>query len=120
MRMIIEIPRIPCSPNEILGYHWRHRARNNRLWQDEIHAATFRSKPARPYARARVHIDRRSPGELDPDNLTGAVKPILDALRYAGILLDDTPKHLVLEVTQTRSHKLPARTLIEIQSLEIP
>lgn len=117
----LDIPRIPASPNQLLGAHWRHRHRNSQTWQDEIwfalHQAGY-STQRTPYARARVTIDRRSRGELDPDNLVGSVKPVIDALRYAHVLVDDSPKHLELVVTQLRDHRVPPRTLITIQALE--
>lgn len=113
----LEIPRIPESPNNFLGFHWRHRDRNSKLWQMEIHYALMGRRPPQPYERAKVHIDRRSRGELDKDNLYGCVKPVIDALRYSKVLVDDSPKHLELDVTQSRSFKLPPRTLIEIEPL---
>jgi hypothetical protein len=109
------------SPNDLLGMHWRYRHKNSKLWQTEIHVTLHQQggPPQAPFGRARVCIERRSPGELDPDNLVGAVKPIIDALRYSHVLVDDSPAHLELVVTQVRSHKLPARTLIEIQPIEV-
>lgn len=116
----LEIPRIPESPNNFLGFHWRHRQRNSDLWQKEIHYALLAVGESphhrQPFERAKVHIDRRSRGELDTDNLYGCVKPVVDALRYSNVLVDDNPQHLELVVTQQRS-MLPPRTLIEIQPL---
>lgn len=117
----LEIPRIPPSPNNLLGAHWRHRAKNSELWRQEVWLALYQSKavPPAPYPRAQVSIDRRSRGQLDPDNLVGSVKPVIDALRYAKVLLDDSPAHLELKVTQTQHSKLPPRTLIKIQPLNV-
>jgi hypothetical protein len=117
---VLEIPRIPESPNNFLGFHWRHRQNNSKLWQQEVYFALRKGHlgPALPYPKARVHIERRSRGQLDPDNLVGCVKPIIDALRYALVLIDDSPDHLMLQVTQIRSFRLPPRTRIEIQPLE--
>lgn len=67
-----------------------------------------------PYQRAQVTINRQSRGQLDPDNLVGSVKPVIDALRHAAILVNDSPDHIQLTVTQSRG---PALTRIEIQSL---
>lgn len=116
----LEIPRVPPSPNNLLGSHWRYRAKNSELWRTEIAVAVHQAggPPAKPYPRAKVTIDRRSRGELDPDNLVGSVKPVLDGLRYARVLVDDTPKHLELVVTQSRTCRNRPRTLIEIQPLE--
>ena len=116
----LEIPRIPPSPNTLLGTHWRYRHKNSALWQKEVWYALITAgySPQRtPYPKARVTINRRSRQQLDPDNLVGCVKPVIDALRYAHVLLDDSPNHIELVVTQTRDRSLNPRTLIEIQPL---
>lgn len=121
--IVLEIPRAPETPNNFLGFHWRHRQRNSQLWQQEIHYALIQAgespQQRQPFERAKVHIDRRSRGELDKDNLYGCVKPVIDALRYSNVLVDDSPQHLELDVTQSRSFKLPPRTLIEIEPLPV-
>ncbi len=117
----LEIPRIPPSPNELLGFHWRHRKRNSDTWHKEIvYALLTAGYPLQrlPYERAKVTIHRQSRGELDPDNLIGSVKVILDSLRYAHVLVDDSPKHLELVVTQSRDHRVTPFTRIQIQPLE--
>lgn len=117
----LEIPRVPCSPNDLLGYHWRHRQRNSKLWQQEINCALVGRKPEQPYPCAYIAIVRCGHGELDEDNLTGSVKPIIDALRYAKVLVDDSPKHMTLRVTQSRcSPKVGPSTRIEIIPISLP
>lgn len=114
--MILEIPRVPPSPNNLVG-HWRFRHRNTQLWRNEVYYAVVQSseRPSAPYPKATVSIDRRSIGILDEDNLVASMKPVIDGLRHAGVLLDDSPAHMKLSVTQTQSRKLPPRTRIEIQ-----
>lgn len=109
--MIIEIPRVPRSPNYLNGHHWRIRHAESKLWREEIYFAVRGTRPPTPYVKARVTIDRRATHKLDPDNLHGCVKPVVDALRYARILLDDTADHIELTVTQSRGKPL---TRIEI------
>jgi len=119
----LDIPRIPVSPNALLGFHWRYRKQNCDLWQKEIWYALISagySPQHLPYPRAKITICRQSHCSLDPDNLVASVKPIIDALRYARVLVDDSAKHLELVVTQTRERRSVApRTLIEIQPLEV-
>ena len=115
----LEIPRIPESPNDLRRFHWRHRHRHDKLWKDEVWYAVLQAKPFHaPLAKVKVSIDRRSRGRLDPDNLVSSMKPVIDALRHAGVIRNDTPDHIELVVTQSRTQDLPPRTLIEIQSLE--
>lgn len=106
--MILEIPRVPSSPNYFRGKHWRHRHRDSKMWNDEIYYAVHQARAHRdpPYERAQINIHRRSLGELDPDNLMGSVKPVIDALRYAKVLVDDSAQHIKLTVTQSRGKPL--------------
>jgi hypothetical protein len=51
---------------------------------------------------------------LDTDNL--CPKYFIDALRYAGVIDDDTPKHLHIQTHQEKvSHKSEEKTLIELE-----
>lgn len=114
--LMIEIVRVPPSPNYLLGKHWRFRHRNTDVWKEEVAWAVFGKAPQRPYLKARVTIERRSRGQLDPDNLVASVKPVIDALRYARVLLDDTADHLELKVTQSRG---PSLTRIQIEPINV-
>jgi len=52
---------------------------------------------------------------LDPDNAAGSCKDLLDGLRHAGILSDDTWYQIKLEVDQQRvDHYNEEKTVIEI------
>lgn len=51
---------------------------------------------------------------LDPDNLIGGAKHFVDGLRYAGLIPDDSPDKITLEVTQEKVAKNEERTEIEI------
>lgn len=115
LEIILEIPRVPSSPNYLRGKHWRVRWRETKLWNEEVGLAILQARHQDPpYPLAQVTIDRRSRGELDPDNLVGSVKPVIDALRHAAILVNDSPDHIKLTITQSRGDPL---TRIEIQPL---
>lgn len=52
---------------------------------------------------------------LDPDNFAGSVKDLLDGLRHAGLLDDDTSDKIILQTEQVRvNHKSEEKTVIEI------
>jgi hypothetical protein len=115
--IVLEIPRIPESPNQLRRFHWRHRHRHDNLWKEEVWYAVLITKPMGvPFAKAQITIDRRSHGQLDEDNLVSAMKPVIDALRHAQVIVDDTPAHIRLTVTQSRG--IP-RTRIEVHSLQV-
>jgi hypothetical protein len=56
-----------------------------------------------PPARAHLAVFRDGPQVLDPDNLVGGCKPILDALRRLTLIADDKPAALQLDVHQARA-----------------
>lgn len=52
---------------------------------------------------------------LDPDNLIGGCKYFIDGLRHAGLIPDDRPEDITLEVRQEKvTSKIEERTEIEI------
>ena len=54
---------------------------------------------------------------LDKDNLYGACKPLIDAIRGYKIIPDDTPKHIDLYVEQEKSPN--KTTFVEIAAKEM-
>lgn len=68
--------------------------------------------------RSFVRIARYSCRPLDIDNFAGGCKPIIDQLRYAGIIRDDNPEAIQVEFLQFKvAHKAQERTEIEIKQL---
>jgi len=61
-----------------------------------------------------VIITRCSCGSLDRDNNFSAAKPLIDALREAGHIPNDTEKDIELFVFQKKVKRKEAGTLIEI------
>lgn len=50
---------------------------------------------------------------MDEDAKYGAVKPLLDAIKKAGLIYDDSPEWLTLRVNQEKNDK--DRTLVEVR-----
>jgi hypothetical protein len=66
-------------------------------------------------ARVVVRIERRSTNLLDPDNLTGSVKSLLDCLRAAKLIHDDDSQSITLSVTQSKvKTRKEAGTFVEL------
>lgn len=79
--------------------HWAKRHREVKQWRELVAGlARAHRGPGPPWPRARVRITRRSAKEPDADNLVASMKPILDGLVVAGVIPDDSPKHVELEV----------------------
>lgn len=65
--------------------------------------------------RALLRITRYALCELDRDNLFGGAKPLIDCIKEAGLILDDSPKYIDLVVEQALvKNAAEERTEIEI------
>jgi hypothetical protein len=73
--------------------------------------------PRPPHERVTVHVTRYAPAHhwLDPDNLTGGLKPVLDGLKAHELIDNDTAKDIDLVVNQAISEtNLPRWTAIRL------
>lgn len=64
--------------------------------------------------RAHLRITRFGSRLLDDDNLRGGAKPLIDCLKESGLIEDDSPKWIDLEVKQELVPAGEERTEIEI------
>lgn len=65
--------------------------------------------------RTHIRITRYSTRPLDCDNYAGGCKPIIDQLRYAKLIKDDSPEDIEVEFKQVKvKTKANERTEIEI------
>lgn len=65
--------------------------------------------------RTHLRITRYSCRPLDCDNYAGGCKPIIDQLRYAKLIRDDSPEDIEVEFKQVKvKTKTKERTEIEI------
>lgn len=96
MRLIID--DVPESLNKVLRMHWAKRKRYNDQWYVLIRAQVRPTRKKAP--KMKVVISQMRRRLLDKDNLYGSVKPIVDGMRYAGIIRDDTPEWIDLDVRQ--------------------
>lgn len=65
--------------------------------------------------RTRVRFTFRRVRLLDPDNAAAGVKDLLDGLRAASLVTDDTERAIALEVRQEKTAKADQGTVIEIE-----
>lgn len=115
MKIRFTIYRLPFSLNKLYRMHWAKRHRYLQEWIDEVFFTCRKDNliPEVPFKKAKVTIryyfqDRR---RRDKENY--APKAIVDALRYSGIIEDDSVKHINLnwEILQGR----PGRCEIEVE-----
>ncbi len=83
---------LPSLTNQILGRHWRTKAKHANTWKRKVWQATWHLKPPAPLQRAKVTITRHSTVCPDFDGMAGAGKTLLDGLVETGILVDDSMK----------------------------
>jgi hypothetical protein len=114
--------------------HWRARSQYQRQLAQEIITLTQGRRPAIAFARARVEVVRWSSGSApDHDNLTAALKALLDCLvspglpywqkgklvfkhpHGLGIIADDSPECLEVSIVHAKATKrLTQRTTVSI------
>ena len=120
-RLWLEITgKVPESPNLSMGRHahWSTASKIAQLWRARIQIAVAASNlPGRPpcdHKRVAVTVWQTRRRTLDPDNLVGSVKPVLDALRNCDAIKDDTAEYLTLEVLQKVRPKSEGPVVTEI------
>lgn len=87
--------------------HWAARRRLLQKWQWLVWLEIFRQGfPSLPPGKLSVRITRCSHHVLDTDNLHGAAKIVLDALRHAHLIVDDSPRHIDLACEQETGAQL--------------
>jgi Holliday junction resolvase RusA-like endonuclease len=113
----LTIPQASPSLNSTTRRHWRVYYRQKKLWQTLIMVAKSQAGVyGRPlFERAKVNIERHGVKLCDVDNLIGGTKVCTDSLRALGLIVDDSPWHIELTVTQ-RISKEP-KTVITIEDL---
>ena len=93
--LTIELQGIPDSPNQTRREHWAERGKNAAQWRLDAKLlgldAANRAKWQTPdHATVEVVALFKDHKRHDPDNLIGAIKPIMDGIVDAGILPDDS------------------------------
>jgi Holliday junction resolvase RusA-like endonuclease len=112
-RLHFTIPRLPpMSLNGSHG-HWAVAAAKRRKWKEAAIIAIGNQRPARPLEVAKVTFIRHSSSEPDDDNLRASFKPIRDALKAAGVVVDDKPANMPEPVYLHRKAK-PKSGFIEV------
>lgn len=123
----ITVPLVPPSPNELRRKYRTPFAykRLRETWEHSLQycvgsaAAMFELRKHAKAGRVRVKITLFHPGEYDPDNLTGCVKPVLDALKNIGYIHDDSKEWLQLVPPEQRgtSSRWDRKTILEIEAI---
>lgn len=92
--LFLQLPGCPYTPNSLRGSFWKYY-RHKKDWLAKI--TQFRRKfiPETPLIKAEIIFTRWSTGKTDYDNNVASFKPVLDCLKDVGIILNDSPDHVV-------------------------
>lgn len=109
----------PKSLNKALRTHKYAANRANKGWDMLVFGMVVHKRPKEPLKKARIRIVRHFYRTLDYDGLVGSMKPVVDALVSAGVLIDDSWNVLgAWEVTQEFRPK-SAGPLLEVSIIEV-
>jgi Holliday junction resolvase RusA-like endonuclease len=108
------------SLNVTLKEHWAVKKKRRDSYEETLKWLYVQGEKAtKEYLRAsikkRVRIHSQRARKLDYDNLVGGAKTLIDALKRAGMIVDDSPEWL--EVTYTQATGKPYHTLITFEEL---
>lgn len=123
--------------NRTTGYSHFTAARQKNDMQRQVAAAAYNMRPSVPFERAHVLIERHSAGTPDTDNLVGSAKRLIDCLttpmplkvrtpgarqrvknkRGLSFIVDDAPKHLVLDVKAVKCRLCEQKTVVTITEI---
>lgn len=94
---------------------WRKRANKVKAWR----LAARRAATPHPKLKGRCHIAFHIDGigKHDLDNLIATCKPILDGIVDAGIIPNDTPKHVPAITYLAGQQHLPRRVTATISTI---
>jgi len=115
----IVLPIVTSSPNKMLRCHWTERYKIQKDYGILLNAAIEDKHKVKTEQPRRVEIYSYRKQLLDPDNLVGSVKLLLDAIEEAGLIWDDSPEYLSLSVFQEIDRHNP-RTEIVIKEAKRP
>lgn len=111
--IVLDLPQATLSRNAVDKMHWSKRNRMRADWQWMVKAAVLEGRiRVMSHPRVALTIERISSRKLDPDNLSGGCKQLLDALKHEGFFIDDDEKHLT--TTYIQHVGKPARMIVRI------
>lgn len=110
---------LPPGPNGSRGNHFGH-ARWVKEWRSAAKTAAWMHRmPALERVRISSTVYRRAIGKADEDNDRARCKPLVDGLRDAGVISNDTRGHVVYgPCTEARADDMGVGILLTVEELE--
>lgn len=113
------IPALPKRPNQSIGRSWQVNHAERLKWRRWVGLALMGQKPVAPYPLASVTITRFSSSPPDYDGLVASCKIIIDALKFHGVIADDSMKHIKSEYLWEKTKPKQGKVTIVIKPLTI-
>ena len=95
MSVTITVPAPAAFINTNTRYHRMAKANLTKAWRHAGYVAARNHPPLTPPVRIIAHIYKPRLGRYDPNNLGDTTKAIVDGLVDAGLLTDDSYKHVI-------------------------
>ena len=117
--LTIELPFLPpraLSPNA--RGHWSKRYKAGKELGESVWVRAREVAPPEPWERVTIRYKVFWCGKVpDPDNFIASMKPALDGIVRAGVIVDDGPEYVtILPVTNERvAHRPQARVEITVR-----
>ncbi len=86
----LEFDQVPKALNRMLRSHYHKNNQSNKAWDFMVAMECARLKPREPLQKASLTLIRHSHRFLDYDGLVGSMKPVVDALVSAQVIIDDS------------------------------
>lgn len=122
MEITLIIPVLPKTPNSIgKASIWQSTAERKR-WRKTIYEH-FLHNYASPYVfnlpfkQSKLILTRHSTHPMDPDNLPGSFKYVIDALKFNKIIEDDSSKHVELTCLWEKAKRGEGKITVKIEEI---
>lgn len=113
VNIYFEIMGLPKMPNGGHG-NWRADHARKMLWRKRVGSVLWGQVPSEPFKKAHAVFTRCSSIEPDGDNLVIGFKPVRDALKFYGIILDDKPSCLTAEYRWEKAKQKAGRIKVTV------
>lgn len=113
----LDIPDVPRSLNVLLNLHWRNQRKERDKWillvRSQMDMNGMWLQPIVPM-KAKITL-YHSRFYDEADNLKGACKPLIDALKHWKLIYDDTPRYFKADIRQEKYPHKRRHTVIELE-----
>lgn len=122
--MKLSIPAVPMIANRLIAgcsnrAMWFKKSGEVKKWQQRLLEATKRLGPCRTLNIKRHAVVSvvvyRSRLQDQTENFPTSLKPVFDALKKSGWIVDDSPKWMIAKICETKCKRKDQRTEIEIE-----